>query len=234
MSNLIVSALCANYEDYDKYGEVSCTLKHWPDMWPEEKYAEGALWREHHLLRERNEVLWRYSRLSLYRSDEDATHDCSPVVVRALVSIARENSWKVANADLVKCYGMHAVYTIPPEKENEAMPTRWRDIVRWMDRERTKQEQQDEESARRKAHQEAKRKRDNRIEIDYVALIAYMGDLLPDIEIIKSRKSPVSGNAEDRLQVQEVACAMLAEENGWERNDPRGFSGNVPRIYKTA
>ena len=43
MSSLVNPILCANFEDYDKYDEVSCTLKTWPDLWPEEDYAEKSV-----------------------------------------------------------------------------------------------------------------------------------------------------------------------------------------------
>jgi len=43
MSNLINPILLAHYEDNDSYEETSCTLKHWPEMWPEELAAERGL-----------------------------------------------------------------------------------------------------------------------------------------------------------------------------------------------
>lgn len=46
MSNYISPFLCPNYEDYEYYGAPKQYLKNWPAMWPEEKYAEGALWQE--------------------------------------------------------------------------------------------------------------------------------------------------------------------------------------------
>ena len=43
MSNFISGFRLPNYEDYQDYGQTSCTLKHWPDLWPEEDYAEKAV-----------------------------------------------------------------------------------------------------------------------------------------------------------------------------------------------
>ena len=43
MSYFVNPTFCKNYEDYQHYGQTSCTLKHWPDLWPEEDYAEKAV-----------------------------------------------------------------------------------------------------------------------------------------------------------------------------------------------
>ena len=43
MSNYISAIRLPNYEDNGRYGFISCTLKHWPDLWPEEDYAEKSV-----------------------------------------------------------------------------------------------------------------------------------------------------------------------------------------------
>lgn len=43
MSNYISAIRLPNYEDYQDYEQTSCTLKHWPDLWPEEDYAEKSV-----------------------------------------------------------------------------------------------------------------------------------------------------------------------------------------------
>ena len=46
MSYFVSPLLCPNYEDDFPIFPSRHYLKNWPDMWPEEKYAEGALYRQ--------------------------------------------------------------------------------------------------------------------------------------------------------------------------------------------
>ena len=46
MSTYIIPMFIQGYEDYEKYEQGGNAHTGWPDMWPEERYAEGALWRE--------------------------------------------------------------------------------------------------------------------------------------------------------------------------------------------
>jgi len=105
MGNLVVRILTANYEDYDKYDETSCTLKHWPDMWPEEIAAEAALYEER---MERNRQMYfmaqdnvqrtimHFKRSGFKRWEMDELKD------KALMSLADEHGWKVKNGDCVR------------------------------------------------------------------------------------------------------------------------------------
>ena len=233
MSTFIVRCLCPHYEDYDPYGIERNAVVGFPDMWPEEKYAEGALWEEHKRMREEYDMLRRLGKY-VYASNEENTVGL-PVAVRALISIAKENHWQVKNADAVKRLQCSTVYAIPPAKgDDEPMPTRWRDIVRWMDRKLTKEESEAVEAERRKAEREAQRRRDDRITIDAQLLNKIMGDDAPFVVMEGTPFKTVIKAPKNRKDLQAMVCAMLAEDNGWKMNDPRGYRGIAPRIYKTA
>ena len=219
MSNYIIRCLCPHYEDYDPIGMERNAVAGFPDMWPEEKYAEGALWEEHKRMREEYAMLRRLGKY-VFASNEENTVGL-PVVVRALISIAKENHWMVKNQDTLKHYAVNTVYAIPPAREDndEPMPTRWRDIVRWMDRQLTREEAEAAEDERRKAEREEQRRRDDRIEIDVQLLSDIMGDDAPFLILDNQMKHTVRKAPKDRMELQTMACAMLAEENGWKRKN---------------
>ena len=43
MNDEEIDLLFPNYEDYEDYDCVSCTLKHWPELWPIEMYANSSV-----------------------------------------------------------------------------------------------------------------------------------------------------------------------------------------------
>lgn len=98
MSTYVARLLMPNYEDEDRYEQTSCTLKHWPDMWPEEEAAEAAVRRERKRLRELQFILakdptqrvlrhWRN-----YEVDDIGRHQS--VIRLALISLADEAGWE--------------------------------------------------------------------------------------------------------------------------------------------
>ena len=219
MSYLIVRCLCPNYEDYDPLGMERNAVQGIPDLWEPERYAEGALYEQHKAMMEQVAMLGRY-----YRAHPQPPSD-SDIVARALVSIAKENGWQVQNAELVKRCHVTTVYTIPPVREYEPMPYRWNDMVRWLDRQKTKEEEEAAAAQKKKEELEAKRRRDNNIVIDGKALADLMGDLMPNLSVIK-RVVKKSNKPLTRLELQTVALAELAEEGGWKkRADASNVSG---------
>ena len=105
MSHLVNPIHCANFEDYDKYDEVSCTLETWPDMWPEEIAAEAGLREER---RKFNAMAFIMARDRTWRTIQHfrtANHDSyrmDELVKRALRELADRHEWKVKNYDCVK------------------------------------------------------------------------------------------------------------------------------------
>ena len=208
MSYFIVRCLCPHYEDYDPYGMGRNAYSGFPALWEPERHAEGALYREFKEMREQAALMQRYAKTAPVKKDDE-------VLIRALVGIARENGWAVKNEDAVKAFGCTAVYAIPPVVETEEMPERWVDIVRWFDRQKTKEEQAEAEAARKAEEKEAQRKLDNRIEIDYKALTEIMEDMMPDIEIDEITHLPKKNRSKGEDKVVQ-ALVMLADESGWE------------------
>lgn len=240
MSTLIVRCLCPNYEDYERFGMECNAYSGFPELWPEELHAEGALWEEHKRMREEYAMWRRYNQLRRElrmgdTEDEEVNEQALPILVRALVSIAKENGWKVKNQEFADLYGISTIYAIPPMSDDEEMPTRWNDIVRWLDRQKTKQEEEEAEAEAHKAEREEQRRRDNRITIDYDALTKVMGDMMPPSFTIEFSGKPMHivarhSHLGDRKELTAYVCAMLAEENGWERTPPEHYSGKS--VYK--
>lgn len=100
MSNLVVQILCPNYEDYEPYIEQGRYLKNWPDMWPEEKHAECALWLEHKKM-SANRASWMKDNLHWCRlhtpdkRDKEARAKHSERIKRVLAMLAMKQGWKV-------------------------------------------------------------------------------------------------------------------------------------------
>ena len=68
-------------------------------------------------------------------------------------------------------------------------------------------------------------KRQNKITIDGAALADLMGDLMPNLPVIK-RVVKKSNKPLTRLELQTAALAELAEEGGWKkREDASNVSG---------
>lgn len=105
MSHLVNPILCANFEDYDKYDEVSCTLKTWPDMWPEEIAAEAGVYRER---QERKRKAFFLARDKTYRTLQHFRKKICPIyrmkelAELVLADLADELGWEVKNTERVK------------------------------------------------------------------------------------------------------------------------------------
>lgn len=97
MSYFVSPFLCPNYEDNEHYGSAKHYLKNWPDMWPEEKYAEGALWRERQEML-RNIPSWTRDNLNWWRchmpEDADARRKQRMKLERVLASLACKHGWQ--------------------------------------------------------------------------------------------------------------------------------------------
>lgn len=105
MSNFIVPFLLQHYEDYEKYGGPSCTLKHLPDMWPEEIAAEAAVYRER--MRQKQQTFFmardNVHRVIQHFKNLGATrYTMNDWARQALLSLAEWNGWKVKNGDCVR------------------------------------------------------------------------------------------------------------------------------------
>lgn len=107
MSNFIVPFLLHNYEDYEKYGGPSCTLKHLPDMWPEEIAAEAAVYRER--MRQKQQTFFmardNVHRVIQYFNNLGAPrYTMNDWARQALLSLAEWNGWKVKNGGNVRLH----------------------------------------------------------------------------------------------------------------------------------
>ena len=107
MSNFIVPFLLHNYEDYEKYGGPSCTLKHLPDMWPEEIAAEAAVYRER--MRQKQQTFFmardNVHRVIQHFKNLGATrYTMNDWARQALLSLAEWNGWKVKNGGNVRLH----------------------------------------------------------------------------------------------------------------------------------
>ena len=86
MSHLVNYLLCPNYEDYQDYGQTSCMLKHWPDMWDPERQAEHGVYEERQKMKD-----W----LLLHPRDPD--RDRKELQKLALSQLCEESGWQVAH-----------------------------------------------------------------------------------------------------------------------------------------
>lgn len=235
MSTYIIPMFIQGYEDYEKYEQCGNAFAGWPDMWPEERYAEGGLWRERKAMMEQIRMYSRFNETYTPSAEStQATDGTLSILERALISIAKENEWKIKNQDAIEHYNCSPVFEIPPCNENEdPMPDDWYEAVRWLDRQKTKREQWLAEEGIKKAERDEKRRRDNRITLDAALLKNIIGDMMPGLFMDEGGKNVafVKRAPHSRIELQEIACAMLAEDNGWKMNDPCG--GKI-RIYKTA
>lgn len=107
MSNFIVPFLLHNYEDYEKYGGPSCTLKHLPDMWPEEIAADAAVYRER--MRQKQQTFFmardNVHRVIQYFNNLGAPrYTMNDWARQALLSLADWNGWKVKNGGNVRLH----------------------------------------------------------------------------------------------------------------------------------
>lgn len=105
MSYYVKPELCPNYDDYQDYGQTSCTLKTWPDMWPEEIAAEKGLVLERRKFNATAFIMamdrtWRT--IQHFRTANHNALKMNELVKRALTELADIHGWKVKNYDCVK------------------------------------------------------------------------------------------------------------------------------------
>lgn len=113
MSHLVNPILCANFEDYDKFDEVSCTLKTWPDMWPEEIAAEAGVYRERQELKRQAFFLSRdktYRTLQHFRKKIYPIYRMKELAELALADLADELGWEVKNPERVMYDKVSPIY----------------------------------------------------------------------------------------------------------------------------
>ena len=204
------------YEDYERYENGGNAHAGWPDMWPEERHAEGALWQERKAMAEQYAMLQRYNQIRKPEAEANGIGKES-VLVRALVSLARDAGWRIGNEWAIMYCNCNPVYVIPPEPEDDPRPTKWQDIVRWMDREKTAKEKREHENAERKEKLMQQLRRDNTISIDWSALTLMMEGMLPFAMAKPKSHIKKRRHFATRRQLQEYVCAQLAEETGWRR-----------------
>lgn len=75
-----------NKEDWELYGQTSCSIKHWPDMWEGEIAAEASLYRER-----MNPTVYHCHPLSYSYMTRVRKHDA---LIIALVQLAEKNKWR--------------------------------------------------------------------------------------------------------------------------------------------
>lgn len=226
MSYFIVRCLCPHYEDYDPIGMERNAVQGWPALWEPERYAEGGLYEEFRAMREQAAMMRRYAKMRPVSAE-------GSVFVRALVSIARDNGWRVKNQRTAEALGIRPVFTIPPEPDADEMPKRWIDIVRWMDRQKTREEEAEAEAKREAEEREAKRRHDNHIIIDYAALVEMMEGMMPDgVDVVREGPLPQYNRVKHESAIIQ-ALVELADEGEWKQNSPSGFRGPVPpQVYR--
>lgn len=221
MSYFIVGVLVPGYEDYDQYGCKGNAFVGFPQLWPAEQAAESGIYREWKKMRELGAAMRRAGQLTILEHPESRN-----IVERALVSIAREEGWRVANPLEVEHFGVSTIYSIPADEDTEEeKPTRWNDIVRWMDRALTKREQlaemEQKDAPRLVKHQN--------FPIDLQSLADMMDDLMsiPVPQNLKARKFA-------NMSVTEKALVSLAMEEGWRvANSNQVKDYGVSAIYAT-
>jgi len=107
MSNYISPFLLPNYEDNDHYGFISCKLKHWPAMWPEEIAAEGALYRERMRQKQQTFFMARddvHRNIQYFKAKGIPRYTMDDVARQALLSLAEWNGWQVKNGGNVRLH----------------------------------------------------------------------------------------------------------------------------------
>lgn len=113
MSNFISAFRLPNYEDYQDYEQTSCTLKHWPDMWPEEIAAEAGVYRERQERKRQAFFLSRdktYKTLQHFRAKICPVYRMAELAELALADLADECGWEVKNPDRVKYDKVSPIY----------------------------------------------------------------------------------------------------------------------------
>lgn len=113
MSYLINHILCPNYEDYETLTPAKNYLKHFPEMWVEEKYAEGALRRERcEIMKNRPQFFTDYMRWwkNHIPNDLEGKVKQRQRLTYALSTLAQDYKWKVKNLEDVLNKGVSRIY----------------------------------------------------------------------------------------------------------------------------
>lgn len=234
MSTYIIPMFIQGYEDYEKYEQGGNAHSGWPDMWPEERYAEGALWRERKAMMEHIRMYGRLKETYIPSAEiSQPVNGTLSILERALISIAKENEWKIKNQYSIEHYNCSPIFEIPPRAEDEEpMPEDWYAAIRWLDRQETKREQRLAEEERKKAEREAERRKASRWNINAKALVEFMGDMMPaHIQLTGSVNAPLRHL--NRRELQAAVCAELAKANGWQRTEGNWYNC-YKRVYRTA
>ena len=186
-----------NYEDYDRTA-INYGAAVYPQLWPEEMAGECAIYRKAIEDRERwggslpsIEDIIERGKRTAPSKDDVLTYKAW--VTGVLAKLADENGWKVL-VEIVDRFGdiINVIYHIPSTPDAVTLPI--------------------------------KRKEppppDDGIRLDMNALANHMGDMMPPSFRLKHNKRDWQ-TPTDRKELQELACAMLAKDNGWQVVEPR-------------
>ena len=125
MSYFVKPEFCPNYEDYQDYGQTSCTLKTWPDMWEPEIQAEAGVYEERQRLRQQMFFMARDSvqrTIMHFKNMKDKHSYIAELVNKAMRQLADEYGWKVKNADSIKyCQVSPIIRTSLGKYEDDSM-----------------------------------------------------------------------------------------------------------------
>ena len=188
-----------NYEDYDRTA-INYGAAVYPQLWPEEMAGEGAIYRKAIEDRERwggsipsIEDIIERGKRTAPSKDDVLTYKAW--VTGVLAKLADENGWKVL-VEIVDRFGdiINVIYHIPSTPDAVTLPI--------------------------------KRKEppppDDGIRLDMNALANHMGDMMPPSFRLKHNKRDWQ-TPTDRKELQDLACAMLAQDNGWQEVQPRNM-----------
>ena len=122
MSYFINPIFCKNYEDYSLYEETSCTLKTWPDMWPEEEAAERGVRLER---KEREQKLFFLARDSVQRTIRHfqklrkSRAYMDRITEKAAASLAQEFGFKIKNRDSIRYFHTRPIFRTSLHKDED-------------------------------------------------------------------------------------------------------------------
>lgn len=116
MSNFISHFRLPNYEDYDWIGPSRHYLKHWPEMWDAELYADKVV-RPMQFFPMSSPVMWHKRHMPM---DIEGKAEQRTKVYKALAQMAQANGFKVKNAEDVVWFGVSKIYKtlyVKPERQ---------------------------------------------------------------------------------------------------------------------
>lgn len=200
-----------NYEDYEHIGFKGGAAVY-PQLWPEEMAGEGAIYRwqkflsiQHHTM-STSELVAYFKRLLTSEEKEQYQEKVS----KAMAWLAERCGWKMKNEWAVKEWGAHPIYvTDKPIKDWWRKP--WK-MSNFHVVDAQPHTQQDEGN-----------------HIDMKALANHIGDMMPpSFQLLHGKKDFKAPS--DRKELQDLVCAMLAKDNGWEEVEPRIINKTFYRI----